>query len=82
MSNQTILTLYMRVGCHLCETMQQQLAVLQQQYHFSINIIDIDADNDLRMRYGGRIPVVAMGEQEICHYYLNEAAVRKCLKAL
>ncbi|OQW94095.1 MAG: hypothetical protein BWK79_07665 [Beggiatoa sp. IS2] len=80
MNNPTILTLYIRVGCHLCEKMQQQLAELQQYHHFSLNIIDIDADNDLRMRYGGRIPVVAAGEQEICHYYLNEEAIRKHLK--
>jgi thiol-disulfide isomerase/thioredoxin len=79
MNNQTILTLYIRVGCHLCEKMQQQLAELQQQHHFSLNIVDIDSDHDLRLRYGGRIPVLALGEQEICHYFLNKDAIRKQL---
>jgi thiol-disulfide isomerase/thioredoxin len=66
------LTLYMRVGCHLCEEMKQELALFQQQYDFSLNIVDIDADHYLKLRYGERVPVLAAGEQEICHYYLNK----------
>jgi len=68
------LTLYTRIGCHLCDDMKEQLEILQQQYQFSLNIVDIDADNDnyLRLRYGERVPVLAGGEQEICHYFLNQ----------
>lgn len=68
------LTLYTRIGCHLCDDMKEQLEALQQQYDFTLNIVDIDADNDnyLRLRYGERIPVLTIGEQEICHYYLNQ----------
>lgn len=68
------LTLYTRIGCHLCDDMKEQLEALQRQYDFTLNIVDIDADNDnyLRLRYGERIPVLTIGEQEICHYYLNQ----------
>jgi glutaredoxin len=68
------LTLYTRLGCHLCDEMKEQLEIFQQQYGFSLNIVDIDADNDnyLRLRYGERVPVLAGGDQEICHYSLNQ----------
>ena len=72
--NQT-LTLYVRAGCHLCDDMLQQLGSVQQQYDFSLNIVDIDADSFLKLRYGERVPVLAEGEKEICHYYFNQEAI-------
>ncbi len=69
------LTLYTRVGCHLCDKMKRQLEQFQQQYHFSLNVVDIDADSYLKLRYGERVPVLAVGEEEICHYHLDEDVV-------
>jgi glutaredoxin len=75
MNGNPTLTLYTRVGCHLCEDMEQQLELLQQQHGFSLNVVDIDADSYLKLRYGKRVPVLAAGEQEICHYHLNRDVV-------
>lgn len=69
------LTLYTRVGCHLCEEMKCQLEQFQQQYRFSLNVVDVDADSYLKLHYGERIPVLAAGEQEICHYHLDKNVV-------
>jgi len=69
--NQT-LTLYTRVGCHLCDEMKRQLDLFQRQYDFSLTVVDIDADSYLRLRYGERVPVLAAGEREICHYHLDK----------
>ena len=80
MSHTPILTLYTRVGCHLCEDMERQLSLLQQHHPFSLNVVDIDADSYLALRYGKRVPVLAAGEQEICHYYLNQDLVLEYLK--
>jgi thiol-disulfide isomerase/thioredoxin len=66
------LTLYTRVGCHLCDEMMQQLEWFQQQYDFSLTVVDIDADSYLKQCYGKRVPVLAAGDREICHYYLDE----------
>jgi len=77
MTGAKTLTLYIRVGCHLCDEMKQQLERFQQQYGFSLNVVDIDADSYLRLRYGERIPVLAAGEREICHYHLNKDLVLK-----
>lgn len=71
------LTLYTRVGCHLCEEMKLQLERFQQQYGFSLHIVDIDTDNYLKLRYGERVPLLAEGDKEICHYYLNEDLLLK-----
>ncbi len=70
------LTLYTRVGCHLCDEMKQQLGRFQ---HLSINIVDVDTDNDLKQRYGERVPVLAAGDQDICYSYLDEDLLLKYL---
>jgi len=80
MTDKPALTLYTKVGCHLCEEMKQQLDVLQQQYEFSLNLVDIDADSYLKLRYGERVPVLAIGEQEICHYYLDSGSLLEYFK--
>lgn len=76
----TSLTLYTRCGCHLCEEMQQAVVALQAQHGFSLNIVDIDADTYLHIRYNERVPVLAAGEQELCHYHFNEEIVLGYLK--
>lgn len=78
---QFTLTLYTRLGCHLCETMEQQLSVLQSQLGFAVAIIDIDADDTLALRYNDKIPVLAHGEHEICHYFFNAEVIRDYLQS-
>jgi glutaredoxin len=69
------LTLYYREGCHLCETMLQVLRGLQSRLAFELTLVDIDRDPDLQRRYDEWVPVLAEGEQEICHYELDEEAL-------
>jgi len=52
--------------------MKLQLEPFQRKYGFSLNVVDIDADSYLKLRYGERVPVLAAGEHEICHYQLNK----------
>jgi hypothetical protein len=75
------LTLYYRIGCHLCEDMRDALLELQAQQDFRLREIDIDAAADLIARYGTLIPVLCLGEQEICHYFLNPAALMAALQS-
>jgi glutaredoxin len=76
---QVTLTLYTRFGCHLCETMEQQLSTLQSQLGFAVTIIDIDSDDTLSLRYNDKVPVLAHGEHEICHYFFNAEVVQNYL---
>jgi glutaredoxin len=52
------LTLYQRAGCHLCE---EARAVLDASIGpDAYQQVDIDADDDLVVRYGFRVPVIAV----------------------
>jgi glutaredoxin len=73
------LTLYHRPGCHLCSDMRAELLEFQDELDFRLREIDIDPDTALRTRFGLLIPVLFLGEQEICHYHLNPAALRAAL---
>jgi thiol-disulfide isomerase/thioredoxin len=81
MTNPVSLTLYLRQGCHLCHDMEQHVMSFQKQYGFTLHIVDIDADKLLKLRYGERVPVLAAGEQEICHYFFNKDLLQQYLKA-
>jgi len=73
------LTLYYREGCHLCEAMLQALRGLQPQLGFALQTVDIDSDPELSRRYDEWVPVLYAGEREICHYRLDERALRQAL---
>jgi len=69
------LTLYSRNYCHLCEEMIEALRDLQGLVRFEIAIIDVDSDPELERRHGDKVPVLAHGERELCHYRLIPSAV-------
>ena len=73
-------TVYYRIGCHLCEDLLQQLSLLQQDNAFNIIEIDVDTCSQLVKQYGSLVPVVTCGETQICHYFLDQAAVLQSLK--
>jgi len=59
--------LYGREYCHLCEEM---LTALREQLgtEFPITVVDVDSDPVLAERYGELVPVLMLGEAEICRY--------------
>ncbi|HHL45052.1 MAG TPA: glutaredoxin family protein [Gammaproteobacteria bacterium] len=69
------LTLYTRSYCHLCEDMHKALLPYQQRYGFKLELIDVDSDAQLERRFDELVPVLMAGEEEICHYFLDEAAL-------
>lgn len=75
MSGKPTLILYYREGCHLCEAMLQALRGLQSRLDFDITLVDIDRDSALRQRYDEWVPVLCLGEEEICHYQLDVDAL-------
>jgi thioredoxin reductase (NADPH) len=75
------LTLYGRRYCHLCDDMRSALAQLEPDYRFSVDVVDVDASEALEARYGPRVPVLAHGDTELCHYFLDRAAVTAYLAA-
>lgn len=73
------LTLYGRPGCHLCDDMRAALADFQARFDVSLHEVDIDSDPVLAQRYGRLIPVLADAQGEICHYFLDPAALTQRL---
>jgi hypothetical protein len=79
-------TLYSRSYCHLCEDMLAALRAFmaREGLPFSVDVVDVDASPDasLLARFDELVPVL-FGDQldgpELCHYFLDEAALRRHL---
>ncbi|MES2014898.1 MAG: glutaredoxin family protein [Pseudomonadota bacterium] len=77
-------TLYSRSYCHLCDDLLQALYSLQtEQLRFAVDVIDVDADEALVARFDELVPVLFghLAQPELCHYFLDEKAVRRYLAA-
>lgn len=73
------LTVYSRHDCHLCEKMIAALQDMQGRFRFELRVVDVDGDPELVRRHGARVPVLAHGERELCHHFLDRAAVAEFL---
>jgi len=71
-----VLTVMGRQWCHLCHDLLQALRPLVDELGWRIKEVDIDLDPALEARWDEWVPVVLAGETELCHYYLDEAAIR------
>ena len=71
------LILYVRRDCHLCAEMHRELQKLESRLPFTVELIDIDGDAALMTRYGHKVPVLVGGEEEICHYFLDEVPLNE-----
>lgn len=71
------LIVYGREDCHLCQNMILALQDIQERISFNFKVIDIDSDPELIALYGEKIPVLMspLTNQEICHYFLDVAAL-------
>lgn len=52
---------------------------LHSEHEFSISVLDVDARPEWLDLYGKLIPVLALADEEICHYFLDMAKVREVL---
>ena len=73
--------LYTRPGCHLCDDVKQQLAVLATELAFSVDEVNIESEPALRVRYGHDIPVVTVEGREAFRHRFDGPRLRKLLAA-
>jgi glutaredoxin len=73
----SVVTLYTRAGCHLCEEAEAALATVGVP--FTLERVDIEADDELFKRYLERIPVIAVDGEEVFDYAVDVAALRRKL---
>jgi hypothetical protein len=79
----TRFTLYSRSYCHLCDDMlvALQAFMARQGRAYSVNVVDVDADPVLVARFDELVPVLYgdLAGPELCHYFFDEAALRRHL---
>lgn len=75
MSDGTPLLLYYREGCHLCEDLASLIYRGWPAQAARLTWCDVDTDQEWRLKYGHRVPVLVMDDRVLC-----ERVVRKeCL---
>ena len=73
----SVVTLYSRPGCHLCDDARAALERVRRDAPFDLEEVDITTDDALHRRYLERIPVVALNGEEIFEYYVDEDALTR-----
>lgn len=66
--------------------MMEALQALSSEYPFTVELIDVDADETLVAQFDELVPVLfgRKGEADaiqLCHYFLDEAKTREFLAA-
>jgi glutaredoxin len=75
------ITVYSKPDCHLCADAMSILRRLQVDLGFSLQELDITAEEALHRAYFERIPVIALEGEELCEYFVDEALVRERLES-
>ena len=75
----TVVTLYGKPGCHLCEDARRAVTAARADRDFELREIDVSSDPELHGRYGERIPVLAVDDQELFQYHVDAGALREAL---
>jgi glutaredoxin len=73
-------TLYSRVGCHLCEEAKTAIAPLLRQFSATLREIDIEGDATLMERFGCDIPVIYIGRKKAAKHRVNLEQFRRQLE--
>jgi hypothetical protein len=74
------LTLYERDGCHLCEEARVLLDDMLGKDGYGR--VDIETDDDLLLRYGFRIPVIALDGVDRLEAPITAPEIRALVAAL
>jgi glutaredoxin len=75
-----VVTVYSRPGCHLCDDALAVIARVRGELPFDLEVIDIEADDALLRAHLERIPVISVDGEELAHFHLEEAILRRRLR--
>ncbi len=73
-------TVYSRIGCHLCEDAEAILKSLQGELSFDLEVIDIDKDPSLINLYSDQVPVIHIDGNHHDFYKVDPVRFRSSLE--
>lgn len=76
----TVITIYTRKGCHLCEDAKQAILEFKKTWNFILEEIEIDQSDELTERYGLMIPVVMIDGNEASSGIIDYLEIRERLQ--
>lgn len=77
---QTLITLYTRKRCSLCDKAKNMIEELKEEWNFTLEEIDIDNSDKLTELYGIMIPVVQIDGEEVAFGIINKIDISKRLQ--
>ena len=78
----TLVTLYGKPGCHLCEEAHAVVTAVRQRHPFELEEVDITRDPALEARYRERIPVVTIDGQEALELVIEATELERRLASM
>ncbi len=68
---QPLVTIYSRIGCHLCEIAEKSLMTLAELLDFTLEVKLIDQKKELEDLYGQLIPVIHINGEYFSHFRVD-----------
>ncbi len=78
----TLVTLYSRSNCHLCDVAMETLTNLQSELKFEIEKLLIDGDAELETKYGEQVPVILINGKQHDFFRVDPERFRKAINSL
>jgi glutaredoxin len=72
----TLVTLYGKPGCHLCDEARAVIADVRRTSPFELHEVDVSIDPALERAYGRRVPVVDIDGVEAFELGLDAGSLR------
>lgn len=76
----TVVTVYSRKSCHLCDVAIDSLESIKAELNFEIQKIYIDGNNDLVQKYGEEVPVIYIDGKHHDIFRVDLERFRSCLE--
>ena len=76
------LSLMFREYCSLCQAILLELESRPDRGEFQLDVIDVDEDPELELRYDELVPVLLAGDAELCLYHMDHAALDAYLASI
>jgi len=76
----TTVTIYSRLGCHLCDDAHNVLVSMREELNFKIEVVNIDEDAELVKLYSDQVPVIHIDGEHHDFYKVDPVRFRSSLE--